>query len=85
MPYITEPARRTLEHFKPAGPGELNYAITKLCTQYLRTYGTAYSTINEIIGVLECAKIEFYRRVAEPYEDGKILENGDVYDPPPGL
>jgi len=35
--------------------------------------------INAIIGALECAKLELYRRVAAPYEDDKIAENGDVY------
>ncbi len=29
--------------------------------------------------VLETAKLEFYRRVAGPYEDAKISENGEVY------
>jgi len=31
------------------------------------------------VGVLECAKMELYRRVAAPYEDKKKEENGDVY------
>ena len=31
------------------------------------------------MGALECAKLELYRRVAAPYEDVKIMENGDVY------
>jgi hypothetical protein len=35
--------------------------------------------VNEAIGVLECAKLELYRRVAAPYEDEKIAESGDVY------
>ena len=30
--------------------------------------------------MLECAKLELYRRVAAPYEDEKIDQNGDVYD-----
>ena len=30
-------------------------------------------------GALRCAQMEFYRRVAAPYEDKKIQENGDVY------
>ncbi len=38
-----------------------------------------YSKINSLIGVLECAKLELYRRVAAPYENDKIDENGDVY------
>lgn len=64
--------------------GELNYKITKACIKYLGTPAYAdgkynYSKINEIIGVLECCKQEFYRRIAAPYEDKKIEENGDVY------
>jgi len=35
--------------------------------------------INEVIGVLECAKLELYRRVAAPYEERKRIENGEVY------
>ena len=41
--------------------------------------GNSYATINDIIGALEGAKMEFYRRVVAPYEDEKIKENGDVY------
>ena len=40
---------------------------------------TRYAHLNEAIGVLECAKLELYRRVAAPYEDEKIAESGDVY------
>lgn len=63
----------------PANEGELNYKITKQCIKYLHMKGESYKTINEIMGVLECAKLEFYRRVGVPYEDEKIKENGDVY------
>jgi len=41
--------------------------------------GPSYQTINDIIGALEGAKMEFYRRVVVPYEDKKIKDNGDVY------
>jgi hypothetical protein len=41
--------------------------------------GLSYQTINDIVGALEGAKLEFYRRVAVPYEDKKIIENGDVF------
>ena len=33
-----------------------------------------------MVGVLECAKLELYRRMAAPYEDEKIEDNGDVYE-----
>jgi len=31
------------------------------------------------LGAIECAKLEFIRRVVSPYEDTKIASNGDVY------
>ena len=61
--------------------GHLNYIISRLL---LETYSASknfnsYSTQNEIVGLLECCKQEFYRRATAPYEDTKIKENGDVY------
>lgn len=59
--------------------GELNFVITTLIKDHLDRKGLSYTEINTLIGVLECAKLELYRRVATPYEDKKIQENGDVY------
>ena len=82
MPYIADFERRDklddgLE--APKNAGELNFKITKLLDNYLYHHGLSYSTINEIVGVMECAKLEFYRRIASPYEEKKIRENGDVF------
>jgi hypothetical protein len=55
--------------------GELNYIITRILKE---VYPLRYFNLNRAMGVLECAKLEFYRRVAAPYEDIKIKENGDV-------
>lgn len=55
--------------------GELNYVVTKILKE---VYPLRYFHINKAIGVLECIKQEFYRRVAAPYEDVKIRESGDV-------
>lgn len=79
MPYIRTEDRPGVIIDGPTTAGELNYAITKLCVDYTSFMGECYTTINEVIGALECAKQEFYRRVAAPYEDKKIKENGDVY------
>lgn len=89
MPYIKKDRRTELVDFKRMGidvksrevstSGELNFVITSILCDYLNKYGLSYATINDIVGVLECAKIEFYRRIASPYEDKKIEENGDVY------
>lgn len=59
--------------------GELNFLITCLGHLYLTKHGTSYNTISDVVKAMECAKLEFYRRVAAPYEDTKIQQNGDVY------
>lgn len=79
MPYIKNSRRNDLEDRLPMHvAGELNYKITQVIIDYMRVKGLNYQVINDIIGALECSKIEFYRRVASPYEDKKIKENGDV-------
>ena len=55
--------------------GELNYIITRILKE---SYPLRYFNLNRAMGVLECCKLEFYRRVAAPYEDTKIEQNGDV-------
>ena len=55
--------------------GELNYVVTKILKEI---YPLRYFHIDKAIGVLECIKLEYYRRVAAPYEDLKIKEAGDV-------
>lgn len=82
MPYIEdEQIREDLwwgpERF-PSNTGELNYLITRLCHQYIQEKGLKYKNINEVIGVLECAKLELYRMIAAPYEDKKKRENGAI-------
>lgn len=81
MPYIRKTERRALNSAgdKPGDPGQLNYAITMLCIDYHARMGGRYQQINDVLGALEGAKLEFYRRRAAPYEDTKIIENGDVY------
>ena len=76
MPYIPEYKR---DGFSPATVGQLNFKVTELVGEYIKTSGLSYSAINEAIGVLECAKLELYRRIATPYEDKKLGLNGDVY------
>lgn len=84
MPYISRNRRNQIF---PIGPtdgdfpknaGELNFVITSYIREYFKEHRN-YQGINDIIGALEGAKLEFYRRVAIPYEDTKIEENGDVY------
>lgn len=87
MPYITQLDREeyaegilTLETALSGSEnpeGDLNYIITTLLQSTFPP--NKYAKINAAIGVLECAKLEYYRRGASPYEDKKIRENGDVY------
>ncbi len=86
MPYIGKKMRVELDAGRkaPASAGELNYVITSKVDQFISAGGgITYSALNEAIGVLECAKLELYRRLAAPYEDSKAAVNGDVYKSKP--
>jgi hypothetical protein len=83
MPYISERQRKKLDDddwVVPINPGELNYKITCILKKYIEYNGESYQTYNDIIGVLSCIQMELYRRKISPYEDKKIIENGDVYE-----
>lgn len=82
MPYIDEKRKaelKSLGAFDARSSGELNYLVTELIKEYITIRGLRYATINDVVGALEGAKMEFYRRIAAPYEDLKIQQNGDVY------
>mgnify|MGYP001604302668 CR=1 FL=1 len=86
MPYIRKERRSQIdptcdiEYVLPARTsGELNFQFTMLAKQYFKLNGSNYQAINDIIGALEGCKMEFYERIARPYEDKKIQENSDVY------
>lgn len=85
MPYIDQNARLsfddTIRSLTPQTPGELNYVITKLMLEYgkRKQEKPSYSLYNELVGVVECLKMEFYRRAVSVYENEKISEHGDVY------
>lgn len=81
MPYVNKTMREALDAgASPFSAGALNYCITRLVDAFLGDE-PGYAGINEAIGVLECAKLELYRRVAAPYEENKCQQNGDVYRP----
>lgn len=81
MPYIKQERRNAINanDSAPKDAGELNYTLTMVCRAYFLKQGGRYQQINDVLGALEGAKLEFYRRLAAPYEDTKIAENGDVY------
>lgn len=82
MPYV-KPGRRELLNpliqelsSSISSVGDLNYVITMLC---LSEAPDSYDDYNALVGVLESAKLEFYRRAVSAYEDTKVGENGDCY------
>lgn len=86
MPYIEGTVRYQLENWiedgnwpNPSNVGELNYVLSCVCDEYIRSIGKKYQTFNDVIGALEACKLELYRRLVAPYEDVKLKENGDVY------
>jgi len=88
MPYVTPARREELDVLteemisamrrgdENLVAGDLNYLFTKIM---LATRPARYADFNALIGMLECCKLEMYRRAVGPYEDTKIKENGDVY------
>jgi len=85
MPYIKEGVRERFDDNIEAlcqsieTSGELNYVMTRIAHEVLNNWGHKYANMNEVIGAIECMKLELYRRVLSPYEDEKIAENGDVH------
>tara|TARA_B100000927_G_C16174177_1_gene352645 strand:+ start:215 stop:487 length:273 start_codon:yes stop_codon:yes gene_type:complete len=90
MPYIKPEDREIYEpmidvlmnelRYAENWKGDLNFIVSTILNDLLTAYGTSYSMLNDMVGVLECAKLELYRRMAAPYEDEKIDANGDVYE-----
>ena len=63
--------------------GAVNYLITEIVTRLIRAPGERtgawrYADIAAGVGAFECAKLEFYRRIAGPKEDAAVEANGDI-------
>lgn len=85
MPYIKAKDRIavTPHSAHPARTiGELTFQIVALVNDYISVLPQDYALYAQVIGALDCAKTEFYRRVVAPYEDQKEHENGDVFPAP---
>jgi hypothetical protein len=80
MPYIEVEQRELINchQIQPSTAGQLNFKIHLILEQYAKTKGVSYQTYNDMIGALEAAKLELYRRGVSGYEDKKIVENGDI-------
>lgn len=124
MPYIKKEDRIRVDGTRSAqNSGELNYLISKEIINELNQGEFSYSSMNDIVGILEMlkndifagrnirtsqryfassigqlildseymddveiagaienAKDEFQRRIQHPYENNKIVLNGDIYN-----
>ncbi len=88
MPYISQQERGEIAPYiepvlvylsdRIVPPGDLNYIITKLLLAHIKGF-RSYARYNEIIGILECVKLEMYWRRVVEFENEKLKENGDVY------
>ncbi len=82
MPYIKKVSREYLDFYLVDisrginSTGDFTYCIFKLMK--ILSKEKNFAKLSSLIGGLECAKEEFYRRIVAPYEDEKIKENGDV-------
>ena len=85
MPYLTAEKRENLLDFNvtvggrpPESAAELNYMITYCVKAFLNGRPLNYSVLNDCVGAIEGAKMEFQRRYVGPYEEKKLEQNGDV-------
>lgn len=88
MPYIEAGRRKQFDSIvdklaqaMPVGfdPGDLNYCISRLLWSLWEKH-SRYYTGNDLIGVLECVKQEFYRCKMVPHEEIKKCLNGDIIE-----
>jgi 3D (Asp-Asp-Asp) domain-containing protein len=87
MPYIKKEDRERIDEcinpiqlgYSAKTAGDLNYIFSLISRGYIEGKGKSYQTMNDIIGALEGAKLELYRRIVAPYEDEKIVTNDDIF------
>ena len=84
MPYIKTGGRLPLDILigslaeKIRSKGDLNYVICELVGQLIINTKISYTQISEWIDGVDGSENELRRRLLDPYEDLKIVENGDV-------
>ena len=59
-------------------PGIMNYSISQLIEYVYPVNDCGYKEFNEVIGFIESLKMEYYRKMASPYEDIKERKNGPI-------
>jgi hypothetical protein len=80
MPCVKREVKKVLDlGQRPDDASELHYRLTRLCVQYLNDRGESSATYLDIVGALESAKLEFYRRRVGLFEDTQCAQFGDPY------
>jgi len=82
MPYVKEERRPDLDmvvdlmsDVEVIANGDLNYILYAFCKRNVKP---SYNNYKNFLGELNEAAEEIRRRLLSPYEDTKIIENGDV-------
>lgn len=60
--------------------GDLNFAICTLVALLILRNGIGYTKMSEMIDAVHDAECELRRRLLDPYEEIKMVENSDVRD-----
>lgn len=86
MPYIAQNDRDDFAEFRgvvsglePKTAGEIQYMIAVIVAEFMKNSDYRYQNMNDVMGALNGANLEFYRRYVAPYEDECIAKNGDVF------
>lgn len=85
MPYIKEEAKDRIELPYVSSTGELTYVIDRIGEDLAWKFcgydfaKLTYDDLCRVKGAMSNAVDEFYRRVIAPFEDGKVLVNGDIF------
>jgi len=89
MPYINRRRRTEIDEGQfPQTPGDLSYVFTAAIIKYIDTHSTVpragprkvtSQIISDICGAWKMTETEFIRQLIIPFEEGKRLENGDLY------
>jgi hypothetical protein len=82
MPYIKQGKRNRLDTIveklkecEVIADGDLNYILYAFCKRHIKP---SYNNYKNYCGELRQCATEIERRLLGPYEDKKVIENGDV-------
>ena len=85
MPYIAQDDRNDFDDFRNEVANvdlktarEIQYMIAIIVAEFMKNSDYRYQDMNNVMGALNGANLEFYRRYVAPYEDECIIKNGDV-------